>query len=297
MAQGIYDYGLLSNLWLYDYYHEDSLVHIKGRFDYSQGQGNGNFEHYKVLRDPKFPTQESLVGHGTYSNGKKSGRWIEYSPGLKGEKIEIGHYDGTSQRTGLWETTINGKRSQDAYYNEGRLQGSFQSYYENGKHQYVSFYEGGMESGAFTSYYESGKIKEKGFYTIANQEFIEDTIYYKIELPYEFNFMLIDSVDLETFNYNAISWMNDMHYNLSESTLYSHWKEALIYAKTGVLKIDKINKKYKHSVRTGEYKSFYESGNLHLEGNYQPFFIYKKRVLIVLLVLLLEMENGKNMTI
>ena len=276
MTKGLYDNGLLSGQWLYDYYHEDSTVHIKGDFNYNAGNRTGYFEHYKVLRDPKFPIQESLVGHGAYSNGKKTGRWIEYSPGLKGEKIEIGHYDGNSQRTGLWETTINGKRVQEAFYNNGLLQGSFKNYYENGKPQYVTFYEKGLEHGAFSAYYESGKLKEKGHFTISNQEFVEDTIYKRMDLPYEFNFMIIDSIDLDKFNYNAISWITDMHYSYSADELFSRWKEVLNYGANANLQIESINKKYKHSVRSGEYVRFYESGNVHLEGSYLPYLHIEK---------------------
>lgn len=272
MSKGTYNNGVQDGLWAYDYFHEDSLVHVVGTFQYSNGTANGKLQHFKVIRHPKFPPQESLVGHGELQNGQKTGRWIEYTAGFKGERIETGYYDGTGLRTGAWETTINNRSAQECYYNEGRRQGSFKTYYENGKPKYVTSYERDMESGFFTSYYETGKIKEKGAYTtLEKDEANDDTLFYKIALPYETILRFIDT-DYENFNQNCIKWITEADYNISGEQLDARYQEALSYGQSPTLRVEKIIKNDKQSVRVGEYKSFYDNGKLSLEGRFLPYF-------------------------
>lgn len=272
MSKGQYDNGVQNGRWAFDYYHEDSSTHVIGTFDYANGTRAGEFQHFKVLRHPKFPTQETLVGHGSFQNGKKTGRWIEYTAGFKGERIETGYYDGNGKRTGAWETTINGHTAQECYYNDGKRQGTFKTYFENGKPKYVSSFERDLEHGFFTSYYESGKMKEKGAYTLLEKaDASEDTIFYKIELPYEFNLRLIDA-DIENFNYNCIAWIADVDYSIPAEELEKRYTEALSYGQSGGLRVAEIIRNDKQAVRVGEFKSFYENGKVSLEGRFLPYF-------------------------
>lgn len=269
MANGYYENGLRAQSWKFDYYLDDSTVHIVGAFDYSGGGRTGNFEHFKVVRHPKFPREETLVGKGAYQNGRKTGRWIEYTPGLRGEMIETGYYDGEGRRTGVWHTTVDGRMFQECGYNDGLKQGQFKSYNENGTTKYISSYENGLEHGYFTAYYDNGKVREKGAYTLLEQEATGDTTYYKIELPYEFNFRLVD-LDFEKFNYNAIKWIADMDYSIAGDELNRRWEEALQYGQSRTLRIADVARTQKQVVRVGEYKSFYENGQVKLEGSYYP---------------------------
>lgn len=269
IASGLYENGVRVGVWQYDYFSTDSSTQILGQFDFNNGQQTGKFDHYKIIRHPKFGTQKTLVGKGAFLNGKKTGRWIEYSQGFKGEMIETGYYDGDGFRTGAWQTLVDGKVFQETSYNDGQKQGSFTSYYESGKPKYITAYERGIEHGAFTAYYENGKIKEKGIHRTLEKEFVEDTLYKKIELPLEFAFRFSE-VDMLEFNFNCIRWISDMDYSIPAEELQKRYEEALQYGKSKTLQIEKIRRTPTQAVRIGEYKKFFEDGTLHLEGEYYP---------------------------
>ncbi len=281
MCTGAYQNGERVGEWAFDYYHEDSSIHVIGTLNYSGGARTGNFQHFKVVKHPKFPTSEVLVGHGLFQNGKKTGRWIEYAGGFKGERIETGYYDGGGKRTGNWETTINGRTAQECAYNDGQRQGAFKTYYENGKVKYITSFERDLEHGFFTSYYENGKIREKGAYTVLESASTGagDTIFYKVELPLEVMPRLIDDIseDADQFNFNCIAWISDMESSLPLSEVERRYKEALQYGRAGALRVQEVRRKDKISVRVGDFKSFYENGQISLEGRYLPF-LYERKV-------------------
>ena len=206
MAKGLYEAGVKSGTWEYDYYVDRGAVRIKGNYSYTDFQDIGKLDYYKVDRHPRFGTEELLVGTGTYLNGKKSGRWIEYNKGLSGELIATGYYDGDGLRTGTWTTTLNSKPFREEAYNDGKRQGTFKSHYDNGTPKYSTYFENGLELGFFTAYYPNGKVKDKGAHTILENTVSEDTVWYKIELPLEYHFWLIDE-DFENLNFNAIDWI------------------------------------------------------------------------------------------
>ncbi len=276
MSAGTYSNGQKTGIWQSNYYTEDSSTHIVGAYDYSNGSKNGRFEHYKVVRHKKFPTTEVLVGTGTYLNGKKTGRWIEYSGGLRGEKVETGVYDGSGTRTALWDITIDGKKSEEISYANGKKQGSYTAYHDNGNPRYVSSYERGREQGFFTLYYPSKIMKERGAYTLLEKSGEADTIFKKILLPYEFAFRLVD-IEFENYNYNAIEWIEDIDYSADGNELIRRYEDFLTYGQGKSLQVDKIVRTDLQTVRVGDYKSYYENGKVKLEGKYLPE-IYTTRI-------------------
>lgn len=273
MAKGMYEGGIKVGQWDYDYYVEKGAGHIVGHYSHEHGQHRGKVDYYKVERHPKFGTEELLVGTGTYLNGLKSGRWIEYSQGMKGELISTGYYDGEGRKTGIWSTTLNSKPFREEAFNDGKRQGSFKSHYDNGNPKYSTYFENGLELGFFSSYYENGQVKEKGAHTILENTILEDTIWHKIELPIEYHFWLIDE-DFEHLNFNAIDWIAEADPVIPAEELEKRWKEFKSYAKSKKYKIKEIIRTDKQTVRVGKYVSYYNSGKVFLEGEYHPKIVF-----------------------
>ena len=269
MSAGNYSNGLKTGLWRSDYYTEDSSTHIVGAYDYSNGQQNGQFQHYKVVRHKKFPTTEALVGTGSYLNGKKTGRWIEYDGGERGEKVETGVYDGDGTRTGPWDVSINGQKYEELSYANGNRQGGYIAYFDNGNPRYISSFEQDFESGSFTAYFPSKVMKEKGSYTIYEKGDRIDTQFYKINLPFELALRLVD-IEFENYNLNAINWVKNVDISIDGNELNNRYTEFLSYGSSKTLRVEKINRQNRLSVRVGDYKAFYENGKVKIEGRYHP---------------------------
>jgi len=269
MSSGLYENGQKMGEWKQDYFLEQGAVRVVGAFNYGDVERKGVVKYYKVERHPKFGNEELLVGTGTFLNGLKSGRWIEYNKGLKGEMIAVGYYDGEGRRTGTWATTLNNKPFREEAFNDGLRQGAFKSHYDNGNAKYSTFYENGMEIGFFSSFFENGKLKEKGAHTILENIISEDTIFYKIILPIEYNFLLVDE-DYENLNYNSIDWIEEVDYSVPGEEFEKRWKEFLVYGKSKKYKIKEIIRKNKQSVRVGKYVQYFANEKVYLEGSYYP---------------------------
>ncbi len=273
MGRGLYENGLKVGRWEYDYYVERGTVRIKGGYDHSNSRSEGKLEYYKVERHPKFGTEELLVGTGSFLNGLRSGRWIEYNPGLRGELIATGYYDGEGCKTGMWTTTLNGKPYREEAFNDGKRQGTFKSHYDNGNPKYSTFYENGLEIGYFSSYFEDGKVKEKGAHTILENTISEDTVWYKIALPIEYHFWLIEQ-DYEHLNFNAIQWLTEPDPVVSGDELKKRWKEYLSYGKESRYRIKEIIRTNRQTVRVGKYVQYYPNGKVYFEGEYHPKIVF-----------------------
>lgn len=277
MARGFYERGQKDGEWVYDYYINNGKVRVKANFNYKNGLRDGRVESFKIENHPKFERQELLVGVGTFEDGRKTGRWIEYDRGLRGETIETGYYDGEGRKLGLWETMLDGKSYQECAYNDGKLNGVFRSFYTSGELRYQTAYERGLEHGLFASYYEDGTLREKGAYTVVQQEAQEggDTIYHKIELPMEFVFRLIDQ-DYGNINTSAVAWQTAAELSIPGEELLKRYEELLSYAKQGNLRVKSIERKTHKSVRVGKYQSYHPNGKVKLEGQYYPATYYGK---------------------
>lgn len=270
LDMGLYEGGIKSGYWYRDAYLEDSSVHVKGMFSFTNTRQEGAVELFKVERHPSFGMNEVLVGTGAFLNGKKTGRWIEYIPGLKGESIETGYYAGTGEREGIWESTIDGKPHQQVTYNNGQRQGAFRAFYPNGKNKYETAYDKGLEVGIYKSYYESGQVRETGAYTILERKEIQDTIFHKIELPIEYHFRLVDLDNIEQYNYNAIKWVREPEFSIPADVLENRFQEFLSYGLSKQLRIQEIVQSTKQSVRVGKFVAYHENGKVRLEGTYFP---------------------------
>lgn len=270
MDMGLYENGVKIGTWYQDVFLEDSTVHVKGMFHYTPTRQEGAIEIYKVEKHPTFGYNEFVVGTGTYLNGKKNGRWIEYKRGLKGESIETGHYAGNGEREGLWESMVDGRPYQQIAYSNGLRQGPFKTFHDNGQVKYETFFDKGLEVGQYKSYYESGQVREQGSYTILEQDRIEDTIFYKIELPIEYHFQLVEMEDIESYNYNAIKWIRDGDFSIPIPELEKRFKEFLSYGKNKQLRVQELVRTQRQSARVGKFVSYYENGKIRSVGAYYP---------------------------
>ena len=270
-TEGYYQNGLKIDNWLYDYYPEKNM-HVKGYFNYTTGAQNGKFEFYRVERHPKFGTDELLSGIGTYSNGKKTGRWIEYSQGLKGELVETGNYNRLGQRHGYWKSTLQGRNYQAAMYDKGVLHGAFKQYHDNGILKYETTYEQGSAVGEFTRYYENGNIEEKGTMVFSPnpEDVIVDTVYFFLDLPYEYHFQLVELKNFHKMDHHYIAWIDDPAYSIEPAEMDRHfelYKDYGLEPHKRVIRTEVVGKK---TVREGPYQAYFDNGKLKLEGSYFP---------------------------
>lgn len=272
MTEGYYQNGIKIGDWVYDYYPEKNL-HIKGSFNYDNGEKTGKLEFYRVDHHPQFGTEELLSGIGTYANGKKIGRWIEYSQDLKGgELVETGNYSRSGKRQGYWKSTVKRRNYQAAMYDNGVLNGAFKQYHDNGKLKYETNFEKGLASGPFKRYYDNGNLEEKGttVFSPNPEDVTRDTVYYYLDLPYEYYFQIIELNDFQHLDHHYIEWITDPGYSIEPAELDRHFD---IYKDYGhephkrIVRIDIVGKK---SVRKGPYQAFFKNGKLKLEGSYYP---------------------------
>lgn len=272
MAKGFYQDGVKMGEWNYDYFPERDL-RIRGKFSYDNGKKSGRLEYYKISRHPKFGVQEFMSGLGLYQNGKKVGRWIEYTRGLKGELVAVGTYNNNGKRQGFWRTTINRLNYEAAFYENGVINGTYKLFHDNGALKYETTYQNGVPVGSFTRYYDNGNIEEKGTtILIPNAADIKkDTTYFELQLPYEVHFQLVEERDFEKLRYTYIDWVTDPNYSIEPAELDRRY--ALYVNDYGFepqRRITNIAVNRQKAVRKGPYQAFYLNGQLKLTGNYFP---------------------------
>lgn len=271
MTRGYYKNGLKIGDWVYDYYPEEDL-HVKGVLNFDNGAKSGKLFYYKIDRHPKFGTNELLSGTGQYINGKKIGRWIEYTQGLKGELVEAGMYNNQGKRQGVWRTTLDRKTYQIRLYETGVLQGAFKQYHDNGQLQYEAVYKNGAPIGAFTRYYDNGNVEEKGTTVfIPNAGNLKrDTTYMELKLPYEYHFQLVEVPNFHKLNNNYVNWMTSPNFSVEPAELDRRFRLYLDYGLEPQKRIKNIAVNDKREVRQGPYKAFFKNGKLKIEGDYYP---------------------------
>ncbi|BDS10726.1 toxin-antitoxin system YwqK family antitoxin [Aureispira anguillae] len=271
MTEGYYQNGVKIGDWSYDYY-PDPQMHIKGIFNFDDGVKNGKLEYYRVDRHPKFGTDELLSGIGTYSSGKKIGRWIEYNQGLKGEFVETGNYNRGGKRQGFWKSTIERRNYQAAIYENGVLNGIFKQYHDNGKLKYETTYKDGLPTGEFKRYFDNGNLEETGttVFSPNPSDVTRDTVYYTLELPYEYHFQLVELPNFHRMGYHYATWLADPSYSIEPAELDRRFDIYKDYGLEPHKRIDNVKTIGKKAVRKGPYQAFFRNGKLKLEGSYYP---------------------------
>lgn len=263
MTQGYYLNGLRIGTWDYDYY-LDANTHVKGTLQFADGQNNGRFEFFKVENHTNFGKEEILAGIGTFKNNVKTGRWVVFNYGTKGDFIETGSYKN-GQRTGLWKVVIGDQTHLSGSYINGIPHGKSYQYYENGQLKYQTNYHEGMETGSFVHYYPNGQIKEQGSHVILETEITSDTIYDLFKLPLEQHFDLVD-LNFQTMHYEYINWLEQPGYSIDPKELKRRLKRFVSYGNSDERPIKEIKIRQGKVMRNGLYLAFYPNGNLRLKG-------------------------------
>lgn len=270
MTEGYYTNGFRIGTWEYDYY-LDKNTRVKGNLTFRDGKNNGRLDFYKIEHHPSFGTTETLAGSGSYTNGRKTGRWIEFNYGTKGDFIETGNYNSAGKRDGLWKVRIGNQTHLSGNYNNGVPHGKFNHYYESGQLKSETYYNQGLEEGEFTHYYKSGQIEEQGTHVIINDEITRDTTFFSLKLPYEHNFLIIDEDNFEQMHYDYITWLHEPGYSIAPAELSRRFNVYRSYGFEANKRIANIEVLDKKTVREGEYLAFYEDGGLKLKGQHSPY--------------------------
>ncbi len=269
-TEGFYQDGVKIDTWVYDYYPEPE-THVKGEFTYDNGVRNGRIEYYRVENHPIFGRDELLSGVGKYTNGRKTGRWIEYQQGLKGQLVQTGNYTRAGKKNGYWRTTLGRKNYEAATYKNGVLDGAYKQYHDNGKLQYETNFTDGLEIGEFIRYYANGSKEEQGAYehSTTADDVTRDTTYFELALPLEYHFMLTD-LDFGNLQYHYITWLTNPEWSVVPAELDRRFNLYKDYGREPSRRYTNINAINKKLIRTGEYKSFHKNGSLKLTGKYYP---------------------------
>lgn len=268
MSEGYYRNGIRIGKWDYDYF-LDKNTHVKGHLTFEDGVNNGRFEFYKVEHHDKFGTEELLSGIGTFTNGRKTGRWVVFNYGTKGDFIETGTYNPQGKRDGLWMVKIGDQTHLAGTYDNGIPHGKSKEYYENGNVKYETSYNQGLEEGEFKRYYKNGQLQEQGTHVIVGGEITKDTSFFVLKLPYEHHFLLIEK-DFQDMNYDYITWLEQPGYSIDPNELTRRFQLYLSYGKEPNRRIEDIAIINKKVMREGQFLAFYEDGSLKLKGDHVP---------------------------
>jgi len=109
----------------------------------------------------------SLKGRGSVLNSSKTGNWTYFHQGTNGTKRLFAGSYVNGKRNGRWdEFSENGKLLARADYRNGVLHGEFTIFHEGGKipHSVQNFRDGIKESRYF-EYYPNGNTKEASMYS------------------------------------------------------------------------------------------------------------------------------------
>lgn len=263
MTQGYYKDGIRLGQWDYDYYLDEN-THVKGQLNFENGQNSGKLEFYKVERHEKFGTEEMLAGIGTFKNNVKTGRWVVFNYGTKGDFVETGTYKN-GKREGAWKVRIGDKTHLAGAYKNGVPHGLSKQYYENGQVKYETTYNNGLEEGTFKSYYPNGQLKEKGTHVIAEGIICRDTQFFQLKLPLEHHFKMVD-IEFQEMHYEYISWLEQPGYSIAPAELKRRFEVYKVYGHEANRRIKDIKIRNKKVMREGQYLAFYDDGSLKLKG-------------------------------
>lgn len=264
---GQFQDGLKVGQWSFNYYNEDSTVRYDANYQYRAGQKNGTLKIYKIKRSEVFEDKAYLVAKEVYQMGKPVGRWKSYDKGLKGEMVERGVYEN-GRKQDVWITELDGVKFEQAKYRDGQKNGIFYNYHPNGKVRFEGFYRNDLKSGPFKTFYPDGQLKEEGSYTVLTAQ-KPDSILYKVHIPIEYAFRLIQEPKFYQLNFRALDWSARPDFSMDKAELEARYNQILTYGDE--MRIHQVKRRLS-SVRVGPYTSYHENGAVHQKGQYAPRF-------------------------
>ena len=270
-TEGYFKLGERIGKWAYDYY-PDRYTRIIGSFTFDNNLRSGRLKFYKIDRHPKFGTQELLSGIGTYKDNVKSGRWIEYTYGLKGDMVGSGDYTTDGKKTGFWKVLSNGRNYQAVNYNQNIFHGGFRSYFRNGKVKYKTSFTNGVENGKFKRYFINGNVEEEGVHKMITNtdKAVKDTIFYTLKLPLEHYLKVVDNPNFYELKHHHASWVANPEKTFSPTEMDNLYEKYLSYGKENKKKVLSIKTRRYKAVRTGTYIAYHPSGKIKIKGKYYP---------------------------
>ena len=101
----------------------------------------------------------------------------------------------------------------------------FKQYHDNGKLKYQTQYVNGLPTGAFTRYFDNGNMEEKGTMVFSPnaEEVTNDTLYYYLNLPYEYHFHIIEIDDFQHLDHHYIDWIAAPDFSIDPAELDRHF--------------------------------------------------------------------------
>ncbi len=139
---------------VFKYFDEDGWLKATNSFDQT-----GRKAWHKAFDSTGF-----LVAEGIYVNQKKDSIWTFYSAEdsavIAREAYQFGQKSGLS----ITYYPKNGQKAEELYYEDGKLNGAWNKYFEDGTLMTSGFYENDKLNGPFTTYHPNGQINIKGQY-------------------------------------------------------------------------------------------------------------------------------------
>jgi len=105
-----------------------------------------------------------LLAEGIYLNQKKDSIWTFYSATDSAVIAREAYQFDKKHGLSVTYYPQSGQPAEELHYENGKLQGAWNKYFDDGTLMTSGFYENGKLNGPFTSYHPNGQINVKGQY-------------------------------------------------------------------------------------------------------------------------------------
>ena len=240
------------------YYYGDKIKTIS---NYKNGVLHGEFE--------SFFSNGSKHEVGKYKNGEKNGVWQIYHAGFLWKIIPYTNGEKHGQEIVFkYQSTDT---SNVITYIKGKKHGKYIEKYKNGNLSWVGYFDHGVKIDSVMTFHRNGVIKavypiKEGLYDGKVRGFNENgnlisESTYKKGYPYGMSYTYYPSGNLKSkVNYDLVSGEFFSYDNLKEDGLFESFYENGLPRTIGL---------YKKGFRVGEWKSYFENGDLKWAGRYK----------------------------
>ena len=259
----------------YREYQSSGKIAVKA--NYIEINTNGKFESVKHGEYQTFFNNGDVTSEGNYDRGKKTGMWIDYNTngslnketfykndkihGIKNTYTYAGKLELESQY--YEEIEIEGKKLTNVYHGAKIIYG------DNGMVKSKSFYNYGKKEGNWQTYYNNGKLSEDASYknnlTVGKKITYDESGLKVLENSYEI--IKKDTIEISVKSGPEMRWQKGI---LVFETAYIKGKEQgarkSYYASGNLLSIQN----FEDDMLKGESIEYYENGNIKSIRNYYP---------------------------
>ena len=235
-----------------------------------------------------YDNQGNLVMEGKYIKGKKEGLWKNYYRGLGGIQNKTNYKDGHPngafviyQRNGNLKSRGT-QLSSEGKYPRRIYNGKFEKFNINGDISLLSYYDMGKRDGRYLTYYDNGNQKESGYYHQNMKK--GQWLYYDADGDtislINYNIIPKDTLEISVKNGVEKRWKNKVLISQQFWVNDTLNGPSLNYFPDGNI-ASKYN--YVDGLLDGEYITYYDNGNIKTSGNkiiYRYSSGYKKSILM-----------------